>query len=218
MENQSLTLLNRQSELMKSLEPGKIIKAQADKNKTIMLISLLLMKVATLYQIPNWGESQSIILADWIFQNYQFDTLESVIKTLNAPPIGQDKNWRLTPDTISNWMAYQLEMEAIKREVESHNQKQGLADNDIDLLLTEALAIESKPLRPILPLTDEEIKLEGQEEPYIKPYSNERVDEVYILAQKKMQYGRECTDLLTGLKLPDKPSFDEWLLLNQTAV
>jgi hypothetical protein len=211
---------------MKCLEPGKIIKSQADKNKTITLISLLLMKVATLYQIPNWGESQSIILADWIYANYQFELLETVIRTLNNPPVGDDKNWRLTPDTIQLWMAVELARLAEKREKELYNEKQKIPDNDLDILLQEAVKDSEKDegesevhhhrrlKTKIIPLTDEEIEREGQEKPYRKPYSSENIEDVARLAKLKIQYGRECNDLLTGHRLPDKPAFDEWLLLN----
>jgi hypothetical protein len=66
----------------------------------------------------------------------------------------------------------------------------------------------------IIPLTDEENEREGQEKPYRKPYSSENIEDVARLAKLKIQYGRECNDLLTGHRLPDKPAFDEWLLLN----
>lgn len=208
-----MTLANRQRELMNSLQPGAILKAQPDTDKTIKLISLLLMKIATLYQIPNWNETQSINLADWICINYEFDTLESVIKTLNNPPT-TEKVWRLTPDTIREWMSIELDRLASKRERESHNQKILSPNNDIDLLLTEALK-DSKPAKPILPLTEKDIQLEGQEKPYVKPYSSDHIDEVATLQEMKVKYGRECTDLLTGEIKPGSPSFDEWLLLNR---
>lgn len=210
---------------MKCLEPGKVLKHQADKNKTLMLISLLLMKVATLYQIPNWGESQSLILADWIFENYQYDKLESVIKTLNYPPAGQDKNWRLTPDTIAEWMGLELEKDAMRREKEIYNQKQSTPLNDLDILLQEALNENDNPTAEsnifhhrllkskIVPLTEDEIEKEGQEKPYVKPYSSDHIDEVAIMQEMKVKYGRECTDLLTGEIKPGSPSFDEWLKL-----
>lgn len=211
---------------MKSLKPGAILRSQGDKDKTIMMISLLLMKVATLYQIPNWGESQSVVLADWIYQNFQYDKLESIVKTLNNPPIDDDKNWRLTPDTIQSWMAIELERESAKREKEIYNAKQVPVINDVDLLLTEALKQnegkeEEKKFthhqelgKKLVPLTQEEIELEGKDKPYKKPYHSELNHEAYIMSQMKVQYGRECTDLLTGKTLPNKPTFDEWLLLN----
>lgn len=208
---------------MKSLEPGKIIKSQADKNKTITLISLLLMKVATLYQIPNWGEGQSVVLADWICLAYRFELLDVVIRTLNNPPIGDDKNWRLTPDTIQAWMSAELEREAIKREKEIQNTKQEVPLNDLDILLQEALNENDNPeaesnifhhrrtRSKMVPLTEDEIEKEGQEKPFVKPYSTEHLAEVKALADKKIEYGRLHTDLWTGEKKPNSPSFDEWI-------
>lgn len=209
---------------MKSLKPGAILKSQGDKDKTIMLISLLLMKVASLYQIPNWGEHQSIILSDWVYLNYQYDKLESVIKVLSNPPVDNDRNWRLTPDTIQVWMAIELERESAKREKEIYNAKQNHPLNDVDLLLTEALANDKgdEPKqhtrnqeigKKLVPLTRDEIELMGQGKPYKKPYHSELNDQALHTANMKSKYGRECTDLITGKILPGALSFDEWILI-----
>lgn len=188
-----------------------ILKAQ-DTKEVLTYITHRVGRLASLYSIPEWSIEKSLNLAEWIFDNYAFETTEVVDRVLKNPPV-TDKVWRLTPDVIREWMEIELDREAQKREIELHNLKKEIPDNDVDLLLTEALKDSPAP-RPILPLTAEEIKLEGQEKPYHKPYSTNHVDEVRILSEKKMQYGRECTDLLTGKRLPGSPSFDEWLILN----
>ncbi len=215
-----MTLLNQQKELMKSLKPGAILKAQ-DKDKSIMFISLLLMKTAMLYQIPNWGEQQSVVLADWIYHTYHYDKLDSVIKTLNSPPIGDEKNWRLTPDTIQKWMEVELEKEAANREREIYNAKQQEL-NDVDLLLIEALketkeeqneVTHNRELRKkLVPLTEEEIKLEGQQKPYVKTYHRPS-DEYAIMHKLHLEWIKANYDL-EGNQLPGFLSEPEWLLLN----
>lgn len=60
------------------------------------------------------------MLAQWIVDSYPYESLDSIQECLYTPPKTGQKNWRLTPDTIQEWMALQLEKEAIKRE-KQHN-------------------------------------------------------------------------------------------------
>lgn len=58
------------------------------------------------------------MLAEWIYDNYKFEALDDVITCLKNPPSTGSKNWRLTPDTIQEWMTIILEKRAEQREAE----------------------------------------------------------------------------------------------------
>lgn len=59
-------------------------------------------------------------------------------------------------------------------------------------------------------LTEKEIKDEGQVKPKAIDYPF-TPPELHQMAELKMQYGRECTDLYTGRLKPGMPSFEDWL-------
>lgn len=88
-------------------------------------IALMLEKIATLWQIPNWSMNNSVLLAGWIFENYPNEPLEVIINCLKNPPVTEDKIYRLTPDVITQWMVVFLEKEAVKRETENNKLKEG---------------------------------------------------------------------------------------------
>jgi len=80
---------------------------------------------------------------------------------------------------------------------------------DEDLAKVQEI-IAQAPDRIVLPLTEDEIKREGQEKPvkpvYVPP------DQSYLrMIELKAEYGRTHCDLHTGKKLPDSPDFDTWL-------
>jgi len=73
------------------------------------------------------------MLAQWIVDSYPFESLDSIQECLYTPPKTGQKNWRLTPDTIQEWMSLQLEKEAIKREKEHNKVKLGESMQPINL-------------------------------------------------------------------------------------
>jgi hypothetical protein len=102
------------------LNTALILKEQPDKGEAIMHISLLLEKIAMLWQIPNWTANNSVLLAEWVYDTYQYDSMETVLKCLKNPPVDNDpkaeKNWRLSPDLIQKWMLPFLEKDSMYRE------------------------------------------------------------------------------------------------------
>ena len=84
----------------------------------------MLQRLSKLYQLNNWTEENAVYLAEWISENYKFDSLDDVIVVLSNPPITEQKQWRLTPDTIREWMAIQLEKTAEKMEKEHQKNKE----------------------------------------------------------------------------------------------
>lgn len=100
------------------MQAGVILKEQP-KPDSVQLIADLLSRLARLYQIPNWTPLASVELAEWTYDNYKFEGPETIIKALTNPPAGSDRTWRLTPDTIAEWITKELEALAVEREREA---------------------------------------------------------------------------------------------------
>ncbi len=133
MENQNQGISKTASTELTKLSISKIIREQPDKTETNKFIARLLQRLGKLYQIPNWSEENAVMLAQWIVDSYPFESLDSIQECLYTPPKTGQKNWRLTPDTIQEWMALQLEKEAIKREKEHNKVKLGESMQPINL-------------------------------------------------------------------------------------
>lgn len=86
----------------------------------------MLHRLAKLYQVPNWDGENAVLLAKWIITKYECEPLDVVLDCLINPPATQEKNWRLTPDTIQAWFAIRLEEQAVKREKEYQREKERL--------------------------------------------------------------------------------------------
>ncbi len=179
MENK-LQLQNKGLTNSTTILPHKVINEQPDKIAVQREIATLLERVVILYQIPNWGSKNAIILSEWIMDNYKFETLETIKKCLKNPPPTKDPNWRLTPDTINAWFAYELEKQAEALELEHQKRKEQelrlalLPDNNIEttpeqrakidaMLEDYKQAILKMEVKSVRPMTEEEIRKEGAE-------------------------------------------------------
>lgn len=78
----------------------------------------MLVRLGTLYQVPHFGPQNSVFLAEWILDNYGWEELATIESVLRNPPQDDEKNWRLTPDTITKWMTKKLESVSEAREAE----------------------------------------------------------------------------------------------------
>lgn len=105
-----------------------VIREQPDKTATIAQIADILLQLSKLYQIPNFTGENAVLLSKWIIQNYQYEPLEVVLDCLANPPHTGEKNWRLTPDTIQQWLTIRLEEQAEKREKEYQKEKAKLKE------------------------------------------------------------------------------------------
>lgn len=112
MENK---LSKTQQTSLVNITSDSVIKEQNTKDVK-RNIALLLQRLSKLYQVPNWTEENAILLTEWIYENYQYETFDTIYEVLINPPKTGNKNWRLTPDTIQEWMSIQLDKEAEKRE------------------------------------------------------------------------------------------------------
>lgn len=105
-----------------------MVLAEQDRGQSIKLICYLLQRLSKLYQLNNWTEENAVFLAEWIFDNYKFDSLDDVITCLKNPPHTENKQWRLTPDTIQEWMKIILERRAESREAEIKKMKEAFKE------------------------------------------------------------------------------------------
>ncbi len=172
--------------LQKSLPAEIILNEQPDKKLLIAEISSLLLRLVKLYQIPNFDEMSSVLLSEWICDNYKFDSFKRVKACLQNPPRTEEKNWRLTPDTIREWMATELEKEAADRERINNLYKTKDADElyqapnipeHVNQLIEDYKNQLAGP-QGIRSITEKEIKEEGRERPKKKEYVSPAQDYV----------------------------------------
>jgi hypothetical protein len=197
-----------------SLKPDTVIREQS-KSEVVTELAKQLAVLAALYNIKDYTAVNASVLAEWIYETYQYEQLETVYKCLRNPPVTDERIWRLTPDVIRSWMLVYLDRAALEREKAIHNERfKEEPEGEVDPRLEEWLKELEKKETAVRPITEEEIKKEGGERPaapkYIPPGK-----EYYVLKQLQIRYGRECTDLHTGRVKPGMPSFDEWLLMQK---
>lgn len=122
-----------QSQGLTKLSKTDLILAEQDKPETITLIAYLLQRLSKLYQLGNWTDENAVFLAEWIYDNYKYDALDDIIICLRNPPHTENKQWRLTPDTINEWMEIILTRRAEQREAENKKLKETFKDKLDDI-------------------------------------------------------------------------------------
>lgn len=198
-----------------------IIAEQPDKKDVIKLIANMLNRLASLYQIQGWSENRAADLAFWVYDNYKYDSIEDVIECFANPPENQERDYRLTPDTIREWMSTRLEQTASKREnhqahyqpeKETHNQPMP----NVDKLLNKFLAeLKESKIADVPKLTKKEIREEGQSTPPIKKATASAqfltTPEQAELKSLKIEWARIYTDLYTGKVKEGAPTFEQFV-------
>lgn len=178
----------------------------------LVIIGDLLDRIATLYQVPGWTQANTVLLSEWIMEAYPYETLETIQKAL-AKPLTGSKVWRLTPDTITEWMTAEIEREAIRKEKEIHNQKhleestEGWTD---ERLLEWQKVIDQAPgMKPITPMTAKDILREGQVAKK-EAYHPSSTEQEHIEHDLRYRYGLACYDVVTGKPNASWVTFEEW--------
>lgn len=193
---------------------GSTVLSELPQESVIKVLVASLMKLAKLYQIKDFDTETAVLNAHWITQNYKYEQLDNVTRCLENPPSINEKVWRINPDIIQTWISVFLDSIYAKREKEIHNQKfieepEGEPDPRLEAWLKE---LESK--EGIRPISKEDVKYEGGEKPK-KPNYVPPPPEYVIMADLRVKYANECTDLHTGKEFPGAPSFQEWLLMQK---
>lgn len=108
-----------------------VLREVKDQELVLKYVSVLIDRLSKLYQIQNWTADNSVLLAEWVIENYSCEMLKTIDKVLRHPPKSEESNWRLTPDTITRWMEQELENLAVERENWNHNMKGRTSANEL---------------------------------------------------------------------------------------
>lgn len=175
-----------------------------------------------MYQIPNFDEECALLLAVDTIERFQYDPVDVLVKCLTSPPSTGEKNWRLTPDTISEWMSITLEREADNLEREHKKIKSQKVEFEVPSDISKETQkkiqdyIDSlSGFQKIAPLPDDYIKEYGQRDPKKVSHSSGIVQpskEKVIENILRIEWMKECFDPKTGQKNHSYLSFDEWIL------
>lgn len=183
----------------------------------------LLDRIAKIYQIPNYDyEVNSILLAEWILDEYKHYDLNLVQETLRNPPKLNDQAWRLTPDTIRDWIDLKRNKEAdLKIKQESEKRQSNDFENTDDLSPETRKMVQDYlnsliGIKEVNPLTDEDVKKYGKERlkkeakslGYVPPNK-----EYLIEKELRRRWSNEVHDKYTGKPLENWLSFEEWKLI-----
>lgn len=177
-----------------------------DPETSIQAISDALLRIGTLYQIPNFNSANALILAEWIAENYKHKTLALILDALKNPTIIYEdgnvtRSWRLTPETVAIWIE--------KRSTEQEHQRQ--------LLATRAEQAKLLPSKPVSDDTNSMVEMylkqltEGMSKKIAiqKSPATERID---LILRLLTQYKKENVDPITGNLYEDALDEREWLL------
>lgn len=188
-----------------------------DSRLVMQDLFMAIMKIAKIYQIPNFDNTNAELLSEWLMDEYKHHDLALVQETLRNPPRLNDQAWRLTPDTLREW----IDLTRIKQ-AEKANVKESQKRQDIEVI-EPALSEETQkmvadyiasliPEKTTYQLTKEQIQEEGQIRPKQKrAIYNSTPKEELVMKELKRQYYNECYDKYTGKQLDSWLSFEEWV-------
>ena len=175
-----------------------------------------------MYQIPNFDEESALILAVDTIERFQYDPVDVLVKCLTSPPSTGEKNWRLTPDTISEWMSITLEREADNLEREHRKAKSVQLEFEVpkDISIETQKKIQDyidslSGFNKVPGLSDDYIKENGQRKPkkvshsscYVQPSKDE-----VVMKELKRIWAQGVFDPKTGQQNDNYLSFEEWIL------
>jgi hypothetical protein len=202
--------------------PNTVLKEQPNKPALDAHIASLLLRIAKMYQIPNFDEESALLLAGDTIERFKYDPVDVLVKCLTSPPSTGEKNWRLTPDTISEWMSITLEREADNLEREHKKLKSQKVEFDMPVDIkpdTQALIqgfINSLSTQKIAPLPDGYVQEYGQRKPKKVSHSSGYVQppkDAVVEKELKRIWMSEVFDPLTGKKNDNYLSFEEWKMI-----
>jgi len=168
---------------LQTLKPNMAIRLN-DAKLVMRDLFLAIMKIAKVYQIPNFDNTNAELLAEWILEEYQHHDLELVQTALRNPPRLNDQAWRLTPDTLREWIELTRIKRANLKDAEESKKRQELevVKNDISpetqKLIKETLNNLLDGPKNVMTLSPDEIKEEGQTRP--KAFKHPSTDAGYV--------------------------------------
>ena len=216
----------KQQKLTHSLTQNIPVK-QIDPNTALKEINDALMRLAILSQVPNFTEVNGLVLAEWTMENFKHKTLELILDALKNPATLYDgdgnvsRSWRLTHEIVKELIdkrVIEREEQRLRKESEERLNKpvevivisdetQRLISDTMATLTTKLQTVPKADLDTIIPLRPkEEVYSVGI--PFGTKEDLERRENhrLYIL---------ENYDKITGKKLPEWVSEEEWLKLKE---
>lgn len=175
----------------------------------IQAISEALLKIATLYQVPNFNEANAMILAEWTAENYRHKTLGLILGALRNPAIIYEdgnvaRSWRLTPETVAIW----IEKKAVDQEHQRQLRAAGEARIGIDGNFGQRMSEKTGELIKsyLKQLGD------GMFKRLTAPQTTPEIERIDLLLKLISQYRKESFDPITGKMKEDALDEREWLL------
>jgi len=165
-----------------------------------------LLRIGTLYQIPNFSEANALILAEWTAENYKHKTLALILDALKNPAIIYEdgnvaRSWRLTPETVAIWIEKRSTEQETKRQLEETREAHAkLLPSTPFSEATEKMV--QKHIKELGEGMFKKTKIE-------KDSDMERID---LLLKLIHQYKKENIDPITGKMKSDGLDEREWLL------
>jgi len=223
MQEQS-GLARSQSGLMtSSTEKSIILKEQTDKKEVLKNLVYLLNRIAKLYQIPNFDNENSVLLASWIYETYQYDQFDTIENALTNPKPLDNNAFRLTPDIVAQWISIELDNKAMKLEQEHQKNK----SKTIEFTAPENISKETETMiqdylntlsghKMVQAMTDADVIKYGQErlKTPAKSLLYTPPDKEYLIEKElRRRWALEVHDKYTGKRLDNWMSFEEWRLL-----
>jgi hypothetical protein len=212
------------TKIEQAIHEPKLFEMVMATNETCVIkqIEFELIILASLMSVGgNLNKAQVPFIARQLFELYPKESLADFKICFTNGAMGKYGDiQRMDGITIRSWMdaymeeKYQVLEDTLMREKDEIyakvDQKKPLID--VDKLLNDYKEeIKGTPGRVILPLTEKEIKEEGQERPKTKTYITDTAN-VY-LSEMKTLYGRTFSDYnsFSGKILTGSPTFEDWL-------
>ena len=172
MENQNLSIRSQLGS--PTLRPDLPIKAN-DQKAVFQEIYMLLMRLAKIYQVPNWDNTNAELLTEWLTEEFKHYGTDLILETLRNPPKLNEQAWRLTPDTLREWIDLtrnkrvenQIKEESQKRQEINYTNEYTPRVHELVEKFKAQLAEGNKAVPA---MTEKEIKEEGQHRPKQKSY------------------------------------------------
>jgi len=208
MEKQELQKLSTSSKSLTHSSSLNTAVRLIETKTAIQAISDALLRIGTLYQIPNFSEANALILAEWTADNYKHKTLELILDALKNPAIIYEdgnvtRSWRLTPETVAIWIEKRSTEQETKRQLEETRKAH-------DKLLPQKSGLSHEGQQMIA----DYIKELGNgmfqtKKPVIQ---SERAKQIDLLLKLLAQYRKESFDPITGNLKEGSYDEREWLL------
>ena len=170
----------------------------------------------------NLSDNQIAQIVEDLIEKYPHETLEDFVLVLKKARMGEfGELFRLDGPVIFSWMETYLEEKYAVIENKLHSERDDIfkvkpiksEDDGIDWLKRWSESVEQVNVKPIAPMSEKEIRKEGQIRPIAKEYVAPSVEELNA-RKRHFQYILENYDARTGDPLENWMPENQWNELN----